>query len=64
MSGIFTLSIECVGARHLKEPCRFMIEAPAELTLGESSVTMRIGTARTIQMTIEPMVYTERQVFA
>jgi hypothetical protein len=41
-----------------------MIEAPAELTLGESSVTMRIGTARTIQMTIEPMVYTERQVFA
>ncbi|PWF48804.1 IS1096 element passenger TnpR family protein [Massilia glaciei] len=35
MSGIFTLSIECVGGMHLKGPYRFMIEAPVELTLGD-----------------------------
>lgn len=35
MSGIFTLSIECVGGRYLKEPYRFVIEAPVELTLGD-----------------------------
>ena len=35
MSGIFTLSIECVGGRFLKEPYQFVIEAPVELTLGD-----------------------------
>jgi hypothetical protein len=35
MSGIFTLLIECVGGRYLKEAYQFAIEAPVELTLGD-----------------------------
>jgi hypothetical protein len=35
MSEIFTLSIECVGGRYLREPYQFVIEAPVELTLGD-----------------------------
>ena len=35
MSAIFTLSIACVGGRHLKEPYQFVIEAPVALTLGD-----------------------------
>jgi len=35
MSGIFTLSIVCVGGRYLEEPYQFLTKAPVELTLGE-----------------------------
>jgi hypothetical protein len=37
MSGIFTLTIKCVGGRYFKEPYQFVIEAPVELTLGDLS---------------------------
>lgn len=35
MSGIFTLSIECVGGRYLNEQYQFVTEAPVELTMGD-----------------------------
>ena len=35
MSGIFTLSIVCVGGRYFKEPYQFLIKAPVELTLDD-----------------------------
>ena len=35
MSGIFTLSIACVGGRYLEEPYQFLTRAPVGMTLGE-----------------------------
>ncbi len=35
MSGIFTLSIECVGGRHLAGPYQFVMEVPIAMTLDE-----------------------------
>ncbi len=35
MSGIFTLSIECVGGRYLTAPYQFVTDVPVELTLGD-----------------------------
>lgn len=35
MNGIFTLAIDCVGGRHLKEPYQFVLEVPVESTLGD-----------------------------